>query len=140
MVGLVVAAHGRLAEELVATSKLIIGEFSQVLACGVPPGASPEEIRRSLSDAVHEVDSGDGVVLFADLVGGSPCSQGLQLCKSARLEVLTGVNLPMLIKAISWRAEKKGTLEELAGQLVEYGQRNIARANGLLGPRSSGTS
>jgi PTS system mannose-specific IIA component len=139
MVGLVVAAHGRLAEEFVATSKLIIGEFEQVAACGVPPGASPEEIRSSINEAVHSVDSGDGVVLFADLVGGSPCSQGLQLCKSTRLEVLTGVNLPMLIKAISWRNAGNCTLEALAGQLVSYGQRNISRANDALGPRSTGT-
>jgi PTS system mannose-specific IIA component len=136
MVGLVVAAHGHLAEELVATSKLIIGDFERVVACGVPQGASPEEIRRSISEAVHQVDEGDGVVLFADLVGGSPCSQGLQLCKSERLEVLTGVNLPMLLKAISWRADKSRTLEELAGQLVAYGQRNISRANTIFGTRS----
>jgi mannose PTS system EIIA component len=139
MVGIVVAAHGRLAEELVATSKLIIGEFDQVAACGVRPGASPDEIRSSISAAVHQVDSGDGVVLFADLVGGSPCSQSLQLCRSQRLEVLTGVNLPMLIKAISWRAEAGHSLEALAGQLVAYGQRNISRANEALGPRSPST-
>ncbi len=131
MVGLVIASHGHLAEELLATATLIIGELPCVKACSVEPGASPEEIRRSISDAVKTVDSGQGVIVFADLVGGSPCTQSLSLCRHARIEVLTGVNLPMLLKANSLRT-REGSLLDLAHELAQYGQRNITCATDEL--------
>lgn len=124
MVGIVIASHGHLAEELLATARLIIGELSSVAACSVHPSASPEEIREQLCAAVKTVDSGDGVIVFADLVGGSACNQSLSLCRQARIEVLTGVNLPMLLKATSLRL-RADSLAELAHELALYGQRNI---------------
>lgn len=131
MVGLVVASHGHLAEELVATARLIVGEFPRVSTCSVEPGFSPDDIRRHIGDAVKAVDDGEGVIVFADLVGGSPCTQSLSLCRTARLEVITGVNLPMLLKANTLRTTGVG-LEELAHQLATYGQRNITCATDAL--------
>jgi PTS system mannose-specific IIA component len=131
MVGIVVASHGHLAEEMLATARLIVGELKDVTACSVEPGASPEDIREHLRSAVARVDSGDGVIVFADLVGGSPCNQSLSLCRQARIEVLTGVNLPMLIKANSLRLNPC-SLENLAHELTRYGQRNIMCATDAL--------
>jgi len=137
MVGLVIASHGRLAEELVSTAAGIVGPLAQVATCSVEPGASAEEVKQQIRDAVKAVDDGDGVIVFADLIGGSPCTQSLSLCQQAHLEVVTGVNLPMLLKADSLRsATPKLSLTELAHQLASYGQRNITCATDALRAKS----
>lgn len=131
MVGLVVATHGHLAEELVSTAEGIVGKMPAVATCVVAPGASLEEIRDRVKDAVNSVESGSGVIVFADLCGGTPCTLSLTLSRHLNLEVLTGVNLPMLLKAASLRSEHL-TLSELAGALISYGQRNITCASATL--------
>ncbi|MFZ5444882.1 MAG: PTS sugar transporter subunit IIA [Myxococcota bacterium] len=125
MIGLVIASHGHLAEEFVATARQIVGELTQIASCSVEPGASPESLRQRLADAVRSVDEGQGVVVLADLLGGTPCNQSLSLCQQSRLEVVTGVNLPMVLKAASLR-QTVGSAAALADQLAQYGQRNIA--------------
>lgn len=134
MVGLVVASHGHLAEELVATARQIVGDVQHVATLSVEPGASPDEIRARIKEAVKSVDDGEGVLVFADLIGGSPCTQSLSLCQQARIEVVTGVNLPMLLKANSLRGQLP--LLELAHQLAQYGQKNITCASDLLRARA----
>jgi PTS system mannose-specific IIA component len=124
MVGLVVATHGHLAEEMVATAEQIVGKLSAVATCSIAPGASPEDIRARMREAVDEVETGEGVIVLADLVGGTPCNQSLSLCQECQLEVLTGVNLPMLLKANSLRNEGL-PLTDLARALTQYGQKNI---------------
>lgn len=137
MVGLVIASHGHLAEELVSTARQIIGDIQGIATCAVEPGVSAEELRGHLRKAVLSVEDGDGVIVFADLMGGSPCNQSLSLCRHAKLEVITGVNLPMLIKASSLRASTpKIPLPDLAHQLASYGQRNITCATDALRSRS----
>lgn len=137
MVGIVIASHGRLAEELVATAQQIIGDIRAVATCSVDPGASAETLKDNLREALKLVDDGDGVIVFADLVGGSPCTQSLSLCQQARLEVVTGVNLPMLLKANSLR-QTVNSLPELASQLTGYGQRSITCATQQLRERVTG--
>ena len=137
MVGIVVASHGQLAAELVATARQIVGEFSQVATCTVVPGSSSEELRAEIRRSVESVEQGDGVLVFADLIGGSPCMQSLSLCASLNIEVVTGVNLPMLIKATVLRADGQVPLRELAEQLTQYGQRNITCATQTLRSRVS---
>ncbi|MBX7100998.1 MAG: PTS sugar transporter subunit IIA [Myxococcaceae bacterium] len=131
MVGLVIATHGRLAEELLATARQIVGPVDNVATCQVEPGASAEALRSQVCAAVQAVEQGDGVIVLADLLGGSPCTQSLTLCSQQKLEVLTGVNLPMLLKASSLRLQQV-PLAELANQLAAYGQKNIANASALL--------
>ena len=126
MVGPVVATHGHLADEMVHTAEQIVGPLEAVATCSIEPGASPEAIREQLKNAVSRVDEGQGVIVLADLIGGTPCNQSLMLCGQRRLEVVTGVNLPMLIKANSLRmGEGVLPLNELALALISYGQRNI---------------
>jgi mannose PTS system EIIA component len=133
MVGLVVASHGHLADELVATARQIVGEVQQVATLSVEPGFSLEDVRTRIKEAVKSVDDGEGVLVFADLIGGTPCTQSLSLCQQVRIEVVTGVNLPMLLKANSLRGEVP--LLELAHQLALYGQKNITCASDLLRAR-----
>lgn len=131
MVGLVIATHGRLAEELVSTAKQIVGELPNTATCSVEPNASPQEIKDRVCAAVEAVQQGDGVIVFADLCGGSPCTHSLSLCTKQKVEVLTGVNLPMLLKASSLRGQLSN-LPELAQQLISYGQKNITCASAKL--------
>jgi mannose PTS system EIIA component len=131
MVGLVVATHGRLAAEMVATAEQIVGHVEAAATVSLEPGASPQEIREKMREAVHSVDQGDGVIIMADLFGGTPCKESLMLCKTGKLEVLAGVNLPMLLKANSLRAEAM-PLPDLAHALTQYAQRNITCASDLV--------
>ncbi|MFY1830650.1 PTS sugar transporter subunit IIA [Myxococcus fulvus] len=131
MVGLVVASHGRLAEELVSTAEQIVGKLPAVATCNIEPGTPVEELRAKMKQAVSRVDTGDGVIILADLFGGTPCKESLMMCQRMNLEVLAGVNLPMLLKANSLRSEQM-TLPEMATELASYGQRNITCASALL--------
>jgi len=131
MVGLVVATHGRLAVELVATAEQIVGKVAGIATVSLEPGAGQAEIREKMRAAVAEVDQGDGVIIMADLFGGTPCKESLMLCKSRSVEVLAGVNLPMLLKASSLRSESM-PLPDLAHALTQYAQRNITCASDLV--------
>lgn len=131
MVGLVVASHGRLAEELVSTAEQIVGKLPAVATCNIEPGTPVEELRAKMKQAVSLVDDGEGVIILADLFGGTPCKESLMMCQRMNLEVLAGVNLPMLLKANSLRNEQL-SLPEMANQLASHGQRNITCASALL--------
>jgi PTS system mannose-specific IIA component len=132
MVGLVIATHGHLADEMVHTAEQIVGKIAAVETCSIEPGASPEQIRDGLREAVKKVDAGDGVIVLADLIGGTPCNQSLALCRQTRLEVVTGINLPMLIKANTLRTESSLRLPDLALALTSYGQKNITCPTAML--------
>lgn len=131
MVGLVVASHGRLADELVHTAEQIVGKLPAVATCNIEPGTSVEDLRAQMKQAVARVDEGEGVIVMADLFGGSPCKESLMMCQRGNIEVLAGVNLPMLLKANSLRSEAL-PLPEMANLLAAYGQRNITCASALL--------
>lgn len=131
VIGLVVVAHGRLAPELVATAEQIVGALEQITTCSVEPGLGPDALREQIREAVKRVDTGDGVLVMADLFGGSPCTQSMALCNQPKLEVLTGVNLPMLLKASSLR-NTESSVNVLAVTLVAHAQRNITLASAML--------
>jgi len=136
MVGLVIAAHGKLAEVMVATAEQIVGPLRAVEALSVEPGLSAEALHERIREAVVAVDDGHGVLVLADLLGGSPCTQSMTMCSPGKVEVLTGVNLPMLLKANSLR-EVSRPLAELAHELAQHAQRNICCASDLLPPKGS---
>jgi PTS system mannose-specific IIA component len=136
MIGIVVASHGQLAAEFVATARQIVGEFPQVATCSVLPGTSSEALKAEIKRAFDSVDQGQGALVLADLIGGSPCMQSLSLCSYTNLEVVTGVNLPMVLKAVSLR-HSGVSVHELAVQLAQYGQKNITCASDALRARAS---
>lgn len=132
MVGLVIATHGHLGDEMVHTAEQIVGKLPAVATCSIEPGAAPEQIREQMKAAVRRVDSGEGVIVLADLFGGTPCNQSLMLCNQCKLEVVTGVNLPMLLKANSLRADDSMPLTEMALALTTWGQKNITCPSAML--------
>ena len=129
MVGIVVATHGRLAEELLATAEGVVGPLPQTRALSVC-GGTPDG-PGALRAAIAAVDQGEGVVLLTDLFGGSPTNLCLQVLKEREVEVVTGVNLPMLLKLGALRISGT-TAVELARQLVAAGQKAIVEATDLI--------
>ena len=137
MVGLVVATHGQLADELIRTAEGIIGKLEQVRAVSVGSSTSMEETREKLREAIREVDAGDGVIVLTVMFGGTPANLALTFLDE-QIEVLTGVNLPMLLKLTSCRSEKMN-LQGTAQTLTTNGQKNISCASELLRTRARGS-
>jgi PTS system mannose-specific IIA component len=134
MVGVVVAAHGNMAEALVAAAEQIVGKLEQLKVVNLLAHEGMEMGRGKIVDAIREVDDGSGVVVLADVFGGTPSNCCLPLMDQGKLEVVTGVNLPMLLRLASGRKEGHDP-RQLAESLVEYGRRNITNAGELLRTR-----
>jgi PTS system mannose-specific IIA component len=131
MVGIVVVGHGRMAEALVAAAEGIVGPIERLVTVGLLPGEGLEVGRGKLLEAIARADDGDGVILLADLFGGTPANCCVGLLEQGALEVVTGFNLPMLLKLSTSRRSGRG-LSELAAELTEHGRANILHASELL--------
>ena len=129
MIGVVIATHGRLAEEMLRTAETVVGAIEQARAVAVDPAV--QDMRAAIKEAIKGVDTGDGVLLLTDLLGGSPTNLCLSFLEERKVEVVTGVNLPMLLKLGQLRAGSK-PIVQLAAELVESGQRAIGHASGML--------
>ncbi len=129
MTGILVAGHGRLPEELVTVCAFILGGVQQMVSLSVNPAHPPEKIRESFAEAIKKVDQGQGVLILTDLFGGTPSNIGLSFLKEGYIEVVSGVNLPMLIKAIQHQDKPP---KELANLVVEAGRRAINQASVFL--------
>jgi PTS system mannose-specific IIA component len=129
MVGLVLVAHAGLAKELLAAAEMIVGELGMAEAVGIRPNDEVENVLKDVTAAIEKV-SGDGVIIMTDMFGGTPSNMSLSFLKDNVVEVLTGVNLPMLLKFATER-EKSG-VAELAKMLKECGQESISVAGDYL--------
>jgi PTS system mannose-specific IIA component len=135
MTGVLVVAHYRLGEELLQALRLIVPESRGFAAVSVEPKQSVEEMRAAIAEAIDRVDEGSGVLILTDMFGGTPSNIALSFLGERKIEVVTGVNLPMLIKLATSRKEQP--LDELARFIKGYGQRNISLASELLPDRES---
>jgi PTS system mannose-specific IIA component len=134
MVGVVVVTHCHLAEELIAAAELVVGEeLKQFQAVSVDPKEGSEEIRQKIIAAIRKADVGQGVLILTDMYGGTPSNISLSFLEEKKIEVITGVNLPMLLKIATYPNEM--ALEELAVFITDYGQRNINLASVVLKKR-----
>jgi len=134
MIGLVVATHGGLAEELLRTAEGVCGKLEQSRAVSVAASTAMDEARAELAQAIGAVDGGEGVLVLTDMFGGTPANLALTFLDD-KIEVITGVNLPMLLKLSTCRAEGS-PLPETAQMLASYGQKNITLASELLRQRA----
>lgn len=129
MTGLVVAAHAGLAEELIKAAEMIVGPMEGVAAVGICPQDSVEEIRTALASAMAKV-SAENIIIMTDMFGGTPSNMSLSFLKEGSIEVLTGVNLPMLIKFVNDRS--RYTVSELAALIRDSGKEAVAVAGDYL--------
>lgn len=133
MIGIVVVTHGQLARELVAAAEMIVGDdLPNATAVSVGWFDAADEARSAILAAVERVSGGGGVVLLTDMFGGTPSNLSLSLLADRRVEVVTGVNLPMLIRLVSIREEEQVSLAQAAREAVAQGKENIYRASELL--------
>lgn len=131
MVGIVVVAHGQLAEELIRTTSLIAEvDMPLMVPVSVMPTDDLDDIRTKVNQAVKKADQGDGVIVFTDMFGGSPNNVALNLLSPNRVEVISGANLPMLTDLVY--SPRDRTLSELADQLAETGRSSIRLASQYL--------
>jgi len=129
-IGVVIVSHGRLGEEMLQAVRLIVPDPPPFLAVGIQPEQRVDEVRAAIAKALDEADTGDGVLVLTDMFGGTPSNVSLSFLGERHIEVVTGVNLPMLIKLATLRAEKP--LEDLAAFIKQYGKRNISMASEIL--------
>jgi PTS system mannose-specific IIA component len=135
MIGIIVASHGELAHELVRTAERVVGEIARCVAVSVDKFATADEMQAGFQAAVDRVDDGEGILILTDMFGGTPANLGLSLLSEGKVEVLTGVNLPMLLKLATSRAvplSNGGSLGEMARLIKYYGQKNISVASEFL--------
>ena len=122
MVGVVVATHGKLGEELVRTAEAVVGPLPRIRSLGVV--ASEPDVRGQLGQAIDAMEEGQGVLVLTDLFGGSSTNLCLSFLEERHVEVITGVNLPMLLKLTSLRRDGV-TLDTLARELTASAQQSI---------------
>lgn len=128
--GVVIVTHYRLGEEFLQALRLIVPDAPPFEAVSIDPKQSVDEMREAIAAALRRVEGEDGALILTDMFGGTPSNMGLAFLAEHRIEVVTGLNLPMLIK-LATMTEKK-PLEELAAFIKEYGQRNIRVASEIL--------
>ena len=136
MVGILVVSHGRLATELLEAARTIepaLGE--QARAITLDWNVDPDTARVEIARALAELDSGDGVIVLTDMFGGTPTNLSVSFLDPARSEVITGANLPMLIKLASVRRSNSQPLRELAHVVAEKGQKSIYVVSEILAQR-----
>ena len=130
MIGLVLVTHGRLGEEMVAALEHVVGKQHNVVAVSIGPDDDIEKRREQILDQVARADEGDGVILLTDMFGGTPSNLAISMMEKAKVEVIAGVNLPMLIKLAGVRG--KESLHTAAVSAQEAGRKYINVASRLL--------
>ena len=132
-VGGVIVSHGQLANELLAAAEQVVGEVNHVKSVSIGWHDNVEAAQDAIDRAIKEVSEDRGVLLLTDMFGGTPTNISAMFISEGEVEVVTGVNLPMVIKLASQNSEK--SLSEMAEELENQGKQSIYRASGLLEPQ-----
>jgi len=130
MVGAVIVAHSFIGKELIATAEYIVGKMEGIASVSIDCQMSALEARKIISEAIKKIDQGEGVLILTDLFGGSPSNIAFSFLNKEKVEVITGVNLPMILTF--WNKRKSMDLMELAKSLQLSGRRNIVVAKNLM--------
>jgi PTS system mannose-specific IIA component len=130
MIGILIVTHQELAEALISVWDLILGRQDGMVAVSLDPNAPPEVSRQQIQRGLSQVNNGNGVVILTDMLGGTPSNLTLSFLQEGKVEVITGVNLPMLMKLAQLR--DKEDLREVALALKKSGQKGITVASEVL--------
>ena len=131
MIGLVLVTHGHLATEFVIAMEHVVGPQKAIAAIGIGARDDMEERRQEIADSIAKVDSGEGVIILTDLFGGTPSNLAISLMEKGKVEVIAGVNLPMLIRLDG--ARKSMDVVSAIAAAKEAGQKYISVASEILG-------
>ncbi len=130
MFGVLIVTHYRLAEEFLQAVQLIVGELPSFRAIGLDPATPPDDMRQRIEASLKQVESPAGVLMLVDMFGGTPSNLCLSFLDEGRVEVVTGLNLPMLVKV--GRVKEEMDLAEIAQIARDYGRHNISVASEVL--------
>ncbi len=131
MVGIIIVAHGNLPQEFIQTTNMIIGEdLPLTTAISITPTDSTNKVAAKIQDAIRNVNEGDGVMIFTDMFGGTPSNISLSFLEQGKVEVISGINLPMMLHVATNR--EGASLEELGEMLRDTGRENISLASDYL--------
>jgi len=130
MIGLLIISHCDLGREFLNAAELIVGRLEAADAIAITQLTESEEVLKTISDKIRALDSGNGVLVLTDMFGGTPSNLSLSFLKENKVEVLTGVNLPMVIAVAQEREHL--SLSQLGDKAEEAGKRSIALAGKLL--------
>ena len=131
MIGLILVTHGKLADEFVAAMAHVVGQQEAIAAISIGPEDNMEKRRADIGAAVKQVDSGAGVIILTDLFGGTPSNLAISLMKKGKVEVIAGINLPMLIRLA--KARSCMPLEQAVVAARDAGRSYITIASEFLG-------
>ena len=131
MIGLILVTHGRLADQFVQAMEHVVGEQSAIVTVCIGPNDDMEQRRSEIATAIEDVDAGKGVIILTDLFGGTPSNLAISLLDAGRVEVIAGINLPMLIRLAG--ARKTMSVTEAVEAAQEAGRNYITVASELLG-------
>ncbi|MEE4289546.1 MAG: PTS sugar transporter subunit IIA [Erythrobacter sp.] len=138
MIGLILVTHGRLADQFVQAMEHVVGEQSAIVTVCIGPSDDMEQRRSEIADAIAAVDAGQGVIILTDLFGGTPSNLAISLLDAGRVEVIAGINLPMLIRLAG--ARKKMDVVQAVEAAREAGRNYITVASELLGQDKTGSA
>ena len=130
MIGLVLVTHGRLAHEFTAALEHVLGRQEQMEAIVISAHDDAELCRRAITEAINRVDSGDGVVILTDMFGGTPSNLAISCMSRPKVDVLAGINLPMLVKLAKVRQDRP--LPEAIDMAQEAGRKYVTIASSVL--------
>jgi PTS system mannose-specific IIA component len=130
MVGVLVVSHGKLAEALISSAQFLVGNLQKTKGVSIWPKEKYMEVKDRIQKEINEVDDGDGVVILTDIMGGTPTNLSLSFLKNDRVEVVTGMNMPMLLTLWSYR--KGRSLKEIGRLVKKSGRRGIILAKETL--------
>ena len=132
-IGGVIVSHGQVANELLAAAEAVVGDLSHIIAVSIGWHDDVEMAKAEIERAIAQVSSGSGVLVLTDMFGGTPTNISAMFLKENEVEIVTGVNLPMVIKLAS--NSKEVTLHELAKEVENQGKEAICRTSTLLEPQ-----
>ena len=135
MIGALITTHGNLGNELIKSAELIKGPLDDILHVCVDQTKNVEDLKKEISNAIKKLDKGKGVLILTDLFGGTPSNISLSFIKEGKVEVLTGVNLPMVLKLSEVKEDM--TLRDFACLIKNYGEKNIMLASEILDKKAS---
>jgi len=133
MIGGIIVSHGKLAEELLNALTIILGEAPNIESISIGWYDDVEDSKKKISQSLKRVDQKNGVIIFTDMFGGTPSNLSFSFLKDGQVEIVTGINLPMLIKFVS--LQRCNDLRDVAKKVVEQGKKNIHLVSALLGAK-----
>jgi mannose PTS system EIIA component len=134
MIGGIIVSHGKLAEELLNALTIILGEAPNIESISIGWYDDVEDSKKKINMSLKRVDQKNGVLIFTDMFGGTPSNLSFSFLKENHVDIVTGVNLPMLIKFVS--LQRSNDLKDVARKVVEQGKKNIHLVSALLGAKN----